>query len=215
MTSSRLSSPDEALKILKANAKKLGCEYVPVQKSLNRVLAEDVTSQINIPHFEKAAMDGYAVRSKDTKGAAQDNPPTLKVVETVYAGQIPKKKVASGTCVGIATGAVMPEGADAVVMVEYTKCEGFLVQILRPACRKEHVVAVGSDIEKGQTVLKKNLVLKPRHTAVLSSLGLTRVKVVRKPVVAVFPPATNSSQQEKSSQREESTKSTTEPCLTP
>ncbi|MBU4341013.1 MAG: molybdopterin molybdotransferase MoeA, partial [Candidatus Altiarchaeota archaeon] len=182
----KLSTIEEARKILRANARKVGCETIEVKESLGRVLAQDVVSGIDVPHFKKAAMDGFAVKSQDTVGAGETNPVNLRMIGRLYAGEIPKKRLTKGTCIEIATGAMMPEGSDAVVMVEYTKEDGNLIQIEKEVGKNTHVVSIGSDIKKGQIVLKKGLTLKPHHTAVLSSLGLRKVQVRRRPKVAVL-----------------------------
>lgn len=182
----KLSTVEGARKVLMANARKVKTEMIGVDTSLGRVLAQDVVSTINVPHFKKAAMDGYAVRSQDTTGASRVKPVTLKLIETVYAGQVPKRKVSLGTCTGIATGAMIPRGSDAVIMVEYTKEAGNLIKIYKETGKNKHVVKEGSDIRKGGKVLWQGLTLRPRHTAVLSSLGLAKVMVRKRPKVALL-----------------------------
>src|ERR1043165_3309860 len=99
-------------------------ETVPLRDARGRVLASDVTAPADVPPFARAAMDGYAVRAADTAGATRDTPVRLRRVETVYTGQMPAQAVSAGVCSEVATGAPMPEGADAVVMVEETAAEG-------------------------------------------------------------------------------------------
>lgn len=182
----RLATVADARKIILTSARLIGAEAVPVEASLGRVLARDVVSRIGVPHFEKAGMDGYAVRSKDIHGADRKNPVSLRLVDTLYAGDVPHRAVDSGTCIAIATGAMMPKGADAVVMVEDTRREGELVRVYAHLSAGKNVVRAGSDILQGQRVLPEGLTLAPRHTAVLSALGLRKVYVRRKPTVAVL-----------------------------
>jgi molybdopterin molybdotransferase len=115
---------EEALKITLDNIKTLNAEEVNILDSLDRVLAEDIYSEIDIPAFDNSAMDGYAVRSLDTDGASFDSPKVLEVIEDIPAGCVPKKEVIQGSAVRIMTGAPIPEGADAVIMVEHTEQEG-------------------------------------------------------------------------------------------
>jgi len=108
-------------------------EEVPVDSAANRVLAEDLVAAMNVPPFNRAAMDGYAVKAKDTFGAGQFKPVSLKVIGEIHAGDSPDKKIKSGQCIQISTGAVMPEGADSVMMVEDTEREGTEVKISSPS----------------------------------------------------------------------------------
>jgi molybdenum cofactor synthesis domain-containing protein len=160
---------------------------VPILDANARVLAVDVVSTRDVPPFSRAAMDGYALVAEDTFGASRFEPKTLRVVETVYTGQVPTKRVSSGEAVEIATGAPMPEGADAVVMVEESERAGESeVHIFHPVYPRQNVGKQGADIVSGQTVLRAGDVLNPSRIGALSALGITDVEVYAKPRIAIL-----------------------------
>ncbi len=183
-----LVSVEEALKTLFEAVKPapLGVEEVPLLEALGRVLAEDVASPLDIPPFDRAAMDGYAVRAEDVEGADEWNPITLKVVGSVEAGDEGNIWVGRGEAVEVATGAAMPMGADSVVKVEYILREGDKVKVLRAVPRGAHVYPTGSDIPLGEVVLHEGTPLGPAEIGVLASLGLPKVRVYKAPDVAVI-----------------------------
>src|SRR6266851_592301 len=130
-------------------------ERVPLLQANRRVVAEDVRSSRDVPPFARAAMDGFAARAEDTFGASQFEPRSLHVVEKVYTGQVPTMRVSEGTCVEIATGAPMPDGADAVVMVEETeRATADQVRVFTPVYPRQHVGRQGADIARNQVVLR-------------------------------------------------------------
>src|SRR5688572_7687347 len=115
-------------------------ERVPLREAAGRVLAENAVSTIHVPPFDRAAMDGYAVRAEDTAGATREHPRALKRVATIFSGQLATRPVAPGECIEIATGAPLPEGADAVVIVEETDGEASgAVRVFSPVTRRQHV----------------------------------------------------------------------------
>jgi len=164
----------------------LGVEEVHISEAYGRVLAENCRSRIDVPPFDRATMDGYAVRAEDTFGADEDSPVRLKVIGRIEAGRFPNVEVGEGEAVEISTGAMMPKGANAVVMVEYTSREGEEVLIYKPVPPGENVASAGSDVMAGELVLRKGTRLTAREIGVLASIGLERVKVVRRPKVAVI-----------------------------
>ncbi len=151
-----------------------------------RVLAEDVVAPIDVPPFDRATMDGYAVRAEDAFGASDTSPVELKVVGESLPGRAPTARVGPGEAVRIATGAPMPDGANAVVPVEYTREGEGAVYVLRAHPPGANVMARGADIRAGTVVLKRGSRLGPRELGVLSALGFTRVKVYARPRVAVI-----------------------------
>ncbi|MFP3909004.1 MAG: gephyrin-like molybdotransferase Glp [Archaeoglobaceae archaeon] len=161
-------------------------EDVPLLESVNRVLAEDVVSDRDIPHFDRAAMDGYAVRAEDTFGASMDNPFILTVKDKVDIGDSKSVKTSKGEAARIATGAAMPDGSDAVVMIEYTQELNGSVEIYKAVTPAENVSLAGEDVRTGDTILKKNTVLQPQDIGMLAALGINEVSVRRMPVVAVL-----------------------------
>ncbi len=161
-------------------------EHVALNQALYRVAAEHIIAPVDVPPFDRASMDGYAVLARDTFYSDEENPAELKFKDYITAGDNRKFEIVPGEAVGIATGAPMPKGANAVVMVEYTHSEKSWVKIYRPVAPGENVMAAGSDIMRGETVLRKGTMLSPRETGVLAALGIMEVKVYRKPKVAIL-----------------------------
>ena len=156
---------------------------VPLEESLGLALAEDVRSDRDIPPFNRSAMDGYALRSADVARC----PAELDVAEVVPAGRMPQREVARGRCAKIMTGAPVPEGADAVVMVEHTEAAGEgRVRILLPVEAGANVCLLGEDLRRGDTVLRAGRSIRPQEIAVLASLGFAEVPVFAPPRVAVL-----------------------------
>jgi molybdenum cofactor synthesis domain-containing protein len=162
-------------------------EVIPLQQANGRVLARDVVSNADVPPFSRAAMDGYAVRAGDTTGATQAAPCVLKRIETIYTGQVPERSISAGECAEIATGAPMPDGADAVVMVEETDVdERGMVSIFNAATARQNIGRQGADIQKGQRVLQGGTWLNASRVGAIAALGLTDVEVYEKPRVAIL-----------------------------
>jgi molybdopterin molybdotransferase len=161
-------------------------ERIPLAAAHDRVLAQDVRSELDVPPFARAAMDGYAVRAEDTFGASRAEPAALRCVEQVFTGQIATHALQSGECAEIATGAPLPDGADAVVMVEESDADGSDVRIFTPVYPKQNVGRQGADIQRGQTVLRSGDVLTPSKVGVLAALGMIDVEVFAKPRVAIL-----------------------------
>ena len=162
-------------------------EVLPLQQANGRVLAQDVVSTVDVPPFSRAGMDGYAVRAEDTAGASRTTPRTLRRIETIYTGQMPKNQVGPGECAEIATGAPMPDGADAVVMVEETDIDDRgSVSIFAQAAPRQNIGRQGADIQKGQHVLQPGTLLNASRLGSIAALGLTEVAVYEKPRVAIL-----------------------------
>lgn len=177
-------SLEEARKALEPFYKR-STETVPLSECHGRVLAEDVYSTVDVPGFDRASMDGYAVKAADTWGADEEAPRTLRMAGIIHAGATPDKAVAEGTAIEVATGAVMPAGANAVVMVENTDPQGAAINIRKPVTPGENVMHTGADVMMGELVLRKDTMLTPREVSVLAAVGLDRVGVYRRPVVAI------------------------------
>jgi len=184
-------SVDEARARILEHFHPLEAEEVPILKALDRVLAEDIYSDIDIPPFANSAMDGYALRPGDTIGASRKSPVALEVVADVAAGHITHVKVEPGTAIRIMTGAPLPEGADAVVRFEETS-EGLrggwgpTVEVYKEVSPRENVRPAGEDIQRGELALAKGTVLRPQELGVLASLGRPEVEVIRRPRVAIL-----------------------------
>jgi len=161
-------------------------ERVRLQDAHGRVLATDAVAMSDVPPFIRAAMDGYAVRAADTSSASRSTPQILRRVGKLFTAQITEQPLAAGECVEIATGAPMPPGADAVVIVEETESSGDLIQIFVAVQPGQNIGRRGSDIEAGQTVLDNGTWLTPSQIGALAALGTTDVTVFAKPHVAIL-----------------------------
>ncbi len=184
----KLLTFDEAQKIIQDNFDPpfLGDEECVLLEAYNRVLNEDVVSTLDIPPFNRSIVDGYAVCARETFGADENNPVTLKVNGAITVGEMPKVALEKGGAVEIVTGAVIPQGADAVVMFEDTQREDENLQVFSSVTPSENVMKKGSDIKKGVVVLRKGQVLGSSEIGVLAALGKTSVVVLKIPMVAVL-----------------------------
>ena len=178
----------EALGLLLDNASPLtSIERVPLTNANGRVLAVNVIATRDVPPFDRAAMDGYAVIAEDTVGACRQIPRTLRRLETVHTGKIPTKRLMRGNCAEIATGAPIPEGADAVVMVEETnRSADGTVEIFTPVYPQQHVGRCGADIVAGQALLASGDVLTPGRVGAIAALGIAEIDVFARPRVAIL-----------------------------
>ena len=162
-------------------------DRVSLRDANGRVLATAAVAAQDVPPFNRAAMDGYAVIAEDTFGAGRYDARILRCIEKVYTGEVPTRSLSRGECTEIATGAPMPEGADAVVMVEETEKAGEdQVRIFTPVYPRQHVGRQGADITSGQTVLEDGAVLNPSRVGALAAVGLVDVEVYAKPRVAIL-----------------------------
>ncbi|TRO44905.1 molybdopterin biosynthesis protein, partial [Candidatus Bathyarchaeota archaeon] len=184
----RLIPFDQAKRIINDQLKlgALGEEEIPLLEACNRVLARDVVSALDIPPFDRSTVDGYAVKAEDTFNAQENQPIKLITRGMVNVGEKPKIQVGVGEAAEIVTGAPIPEGADAVVMVEVTDRKEAELYVFRAVTRDENVMKRGADIRKGEIVLKAGQVLSASEIGVLAAIGLTKVKVFKIPLVAVL-----------------------------
>lgn len=178
---------DEALRIVLEYIRTLPAEEVSLIEALGRILAEPVYADIAIPQHDNSAMDGYAVRADDLKGASKNHPVNVDVIADLRAGEMPAHSVSKNRVIRIMTGAVIPQGADAVVMVEYTERDGKnKVNIFHEAQHGDNIRKTGEDITNGELVIQKGTLLNSAHIGILASLGRSRIKVTRRPKVAVL-----------------------------
>ncbi len=161
-------------------------EEISINEALNSVLAEDIFSDIDVPQFPKSRMDGYAVIAKNTFSAEEDNPIKLKVIGEVQAGHVFSGITNEGEAVQIATGAPIPEGSDAIVMVEYTDRKENDVYIFKAATPNQYVIKIGTDIKKGSKVLSKGKKLNVRDLGVLSAINRKKIKIFSPPTIGLF-----------------------------
>ncbi|MGC9517207.1 MAG: gephyrin-like molybdotransferase Glp [Methanomicrobiales archaeon] len=181
-----IKDPEDAKKIIDKLPFERKTEKVSINDAYQRVLAVDVYSEINLPSFNRASMDGYAVIAEDTFGASEENPVKLDLIEIVKAGSIPTKKLERGTCIEVATGAPMPEGATGLVMIEFTERKGDDIYIYETAPMGQYIAKEGSDIKEGEIILSKGKFLSADKIGVLSAVGIKNVEVYSKPKVAVI-----------------------------
>lgn len=170
---------EEAYNIVINRKTRLSTEEIGFHHSLNRVLAEDIRSDINMPPFDKSAMDGFACKMADIGKE-------LKIVETIAAGQEPQKAVGDGECSKIMTGAIIPEGADCVLMVEHTEVLANGNIRFTKDSTKSNICYLGEDVKTNDLVLEKGILIQPQHIAIMASVGATNIKVYRKPKVAIL-----------------------------
>jgi molybdenum cofactor synthesis domain-containing protein len=162
-------------------------ERVALFEANGRVLARDLVATADVPPFSRAGMDGYAVKAGDTTGATPQAPRTLRCVDQVFTGQMPSRAVETGTCSEIATGAPMPAGADAVVMVEDTTRDASgVVQIFAPVTSGQNIGRQGADIRNGQTVLHAGDVLNASRVGAIAALGIAHIEVYARPRIAIL-----------------------------
>lgn len=161
-------------------------ESLTICQCQGRILAGDIRSSFPVPPFDRSPLDGYALRAADTAGASKAHPVSLKVLETVMAGDVPAQTVYPGTCTKIMTGAMLPVGADCVIRQEDTDYGEDTVCICQPLSPWQNYCYAGEDVEKDSLVIPSGEKLTFLHQAVLASLGLTHVSVLRKPRVAVI-----------------------------
>jgi molybdopterin molybdotransferase len=180
-----LKSADEARALLAAVAP-VGTEPIALDGADGRVLAVDVRAPEDLPPWPRATMDGYAVRARDSFGASEAVPAFLTLKGTVPMGGVLGVPVAPGETAAIATGGVLPEGTDAVVMVEYAQLAGDDVELRRGAAAGENVMKPGDDLRRGELVLPAGRRLRPQDVGALAALGLTTVEVHRRPRVAIM-----------------------------
>ena len=152
-------------------------------EALHYVLADDVYVRENVPPFRRSTVDGYAVKARDSFGASESLPGFLTVVGEVKMGQAPDRALKSGEAMYVPTGGMLPEGSDAVIMIEHCEDMDGLLNVYRQAAPGENVISVGEDLKEGTILLPKGTRLRPQELAALASQGITEVPVYRKPVV--------------------------------
>jgi molybdenum cofactor synthesis domain-containing protein len=177
----------DALAMVLASAKPVTqTERISVGDALGRVVAGEILARADVPPFDRAMMDGYAVIAEDTFGATREAPKILRPIGTVYTGQMPSRAIVSGECVEIATGAPMPAGATAVIMVEETdRTSDTEVRVMTPVYPRQNVGRRGSDLGTGEPFLSPGDVLNPSRLGALAAAGLVDIEVYARPTVAI------------------------------
>jgi molybdopterin molybdotransferase len=172
-------SLNKALELVLKNVRKTGKERVSIIDALNRVLAEDVFSDVDMPPFNKSAVDGYTCRKEDIGNE-------LEVLETVAAGQIPTTAVGPNQCTKIMTGAMVPEGADIVLMVEHTRKTEYGKIVFEGKSSAPNIAIKAEEVKVGQKIMDMGTLIKPQHIPVLASVGCVNPLVACKPIVAIM-----------------------------
>jgi len=162
-------------------------ETIPVEDSLNRVLISAVRADVPIPAFRRSTVDGFAVHAADTYGASESLPAYLPLVGEVSMGAAPDFNLEAGYCAVIHTGGMLPEGADAVIMIEYTQqAAEDQVELLRAVAVGENLIEIGEDVRTGEEVIPAGTRIRPAEIGGLMALGITKVEVARKPLVGIL-----------------------------
>ncbi|MFQ6050347.1 MAG: gephyrin-like molybdotransferase Glp [Candidatus Hydrothermarchaeota archaeon] len=174
----RLIRLEDAIFKVRERIKPVGIEEIRVKDSIDRILAKDVFSKIDVPPFDRSAMDGFAVIAEDTYSASYDEPVVLRKSNS--------NEVKRGECVYVNTGSPIPDGANAVVMVEYTKINGDNVFIFDSVHPLKNVSQKGEDLKKGDKILGKSSVIRPQDSSLMISAGIKKISVYKKPKIVVF-----------------------------
>lgn len=181
-----LLSLSEALHLVLEHAQTLGSEACLLHASVGRVASEDVVATMTLPPFDNSAMDGYALRSEDARQATAEHPVVLPIVGESAAGHPFPRAVQLGEAIKIMTGAVVPAGADTVVMLEEARWRDAQVQLVRPSPPGQHIRRAGEDIVAGQRILRRGERMAWQHLGLLAGAGIARLNVYRPPQVAVL-----------------------------
>jgi len=182
-----LVPPSEAWRILSSNLDATTRrEMVPLARALDRVTVKNIEAPDNLPSFVRSTMDGYAVRASDTYGASEGLPALLRVVGEVPMGQAPELSLSPGDAVLVHTGGMLPQGADAVVMIENTQMVGDDIEVFRPVAPGENLVQIGEDVHLGEEILPSGHLLRPQDLGALAGMGVVEVEVTARPRVAIL-----------------------------
>ncbi|MGM0453709.1 MAG: molybdopterin molybdotransferase MoeA, partial [Thermodesulfobacteriota bacterium] len=169
-----------------ASFSKVDTETVPLTDATGRILAETVTSDMDLPGFARSTMDGYAVRAADTFGASEANPAYFDIRGTIAMGETADQTVAVGTAVRIATGGMLPSGADGVVMIEHaTEIDSDTLEVYTRIAPGAHVIEKDEDLQADRTVIEAGTLIRPQEAGLLAAVGRTAVRVYKKPVVGI------------------------------
>lgn len=183
----KVKTPKEVQDIIKELVRPLTSEVVNIQNSLGRVLAEDVISSVDLPGFNRSTMDGFAVKAKDTFGASSSSPAYLNLLGEVKMGELASIGIASGETIRVSTGSMLPEGADAVVMIEYAELmDEKTIEITRHVAPGDNIIRYNEDIAKGNIILHKGHIIRPQDIGALAGIGILSVNVVEQPRIAII-----------------------------
>lgn len=185
----KVVSVEEARQVIRNEfSYELGCESVSLMEAVGRICYEDIKSKTNIPSFRRSTVDGFAVNSKDVFGASESMPSMMDLKGEILMGKTPPASISSsGECLYVPTGGMLPEGADSVVMIEYTdKLDEKTILVNSPVAPGDNVIQIGDDIRLEDTVINRGQKLRPYEIGVLAALGVRDVKVYRKLRIAII-----------------------------
>ena len=185
----QVKTPEEVLNIINENFKGStpGTEVLPLVAALGRCLAEDIVSEEYVPDFDRSTVDGYAIKARDSFGCSDAMPAVLNLVGEVFMGKAPTVSVKDGECVYVPTGGAIPDGADAMVMIEYTENYGTNeIGILKPAAPGNNMIFRGDDVYPGKYVLKRGRCLRPEDIGAMAAMGICNVPLAKKPLVGII-----------------------------
>jgi len=183
----KVMTPEQVREKLTETAHHLPSEMIEIRDSLGCVIAEDINSPVDLPGFERSTMDGFAVRAKDTFGASPGAPAYLKLIGEVKMGESASMKISQGDTIRVSTGSMMPEGADAVVMVEYTEfLDDETIEVTRSVAPGDNTVRKDEDLRTGEVMLRKGHVIRPQDIGALAGAGIMAINAIRRPRVAII-----------------------------
>lgn len=168
------------------NNYKLGIEEIDIKDACQRVIADDIISNQDVPHFDKSTVDGYALISFDTLGSSDDSPITLNVIGEIETGKRPTLEIKKGTCAKIFTGGEIPKGANSVIMIENCIEKDGLLYIFKPTTANENILRKGEDIRDKAIVIEKGTTLTPASIGVLAALGIEKINVFKKLKIGII-----------------------------
>lgn len=182
----KLTPIDDAWNVLLPHIKLLEKEQINTIEAVGRFLADEITSAIDVPHFDRSAMDGYAVLAEDTFGVSPHKPKILQIIDNIEINQISSKELKTGTAIKVATGSPIPLGANAVIKIEDTKSNNGEIEIYSPLTPGKNVSKKGEDVKKNTVILKKFHQLRPQDVTLLIACGIAHIKVIKKPTVGII-----------------------------
>ena len=182
----KLTSVEKVWDLIYEHSIKLGAEKIPVTQSIGRINVFKIISSINVPHFNRSAMDGYAIHAEDSFEVSQNNPQILKIIDDIKISEISEKVLGKGEAIKLATGSPIPKGADAVIKIEDTKRTGNEIEIYTTLTPSKNVQRIGEDLKEGDTILEHFHQIRAQDIGMLIACGEKEIEVFIKPTVAII-----------------------------
>jgi molybdopterin molybdotransferase len=182
----KVKTSEEVLEILKG-FDPVGPETIFIGDALNRILIKEIIAEEDLPSFRRSSMDGYAVRAQDTFGTSENLPAFLDLIGEVTMGEVPTDVVTPGKAIRISTGGMMPDGADAVIMIEYShSLDEKTIEVNRTVAPLENVISPGDDFKKGMVIFERGAIIRPQDIGIMAGLGIQNITVYKRPKVAII-----------------------------